>query len=78
MPWRAEPGRGDTCILTAEHTPFWRLKSHTAEVATMEIAALLAILIVLLGILTALKKGFNEVIKALETVDRRLSESRHA
>jgi hypothetical protein len=44
----------------------------------MEIAALLAILIVLLGILTALKKGFNEVIKALETVDRRLSESRHA
>jgi uncharacterized membrane protein YwaF len=61
-----------------DHTPSRRLKSHTAEVATMEIAALLAILIVLLGILTALKKGFNEVIKALETVDRRLSESRHA
>lgn len=44
----------------------------------MEIAALLAILIVLLGILTALKSGFNEVIKALETVDQRLSENREA
>jgi hypothetical protein len=44
----------------------------------MEIAALIAILIVLLGILTALKNGFNEVIKALETVDQRLSETRKA
>lgn len=44
----------------------------------MEIAALIAILIVLLGILTALKNGFNEVIKALETVDQRLSETKKA
>lgn len=44
----------------------------------MEIAALIAILIVLLGILTALKKGFNEVIKALEAVDQRLSEGGEA
>jgi len=44
----------------------------------MEIAALIAILIVQLGILTALKNGFNEVIKALETVDQRLSEDSEA
>ena len=44
----------------------------------MEIAALIAILIVLLGILTALKTGFNEVIKALEAVDQRLSEGGEA
>ncbi len=32
-----------------------------------------AILTVLLGILIAMKKGFNEVIRGLESIDERLS-----
>lgn len=34
---------------------------------------LVAILVVLLGILTALKNGFNQVIKGLESIDERIS-----
>jgi hypothetical protein len=38
----------------------------------IEIGLLVAILIVLIGILTAVKAGFNEVIKGLEAVSERV------
>ena len=36
---------------------------------------LAAILVVLIGILTAAKSGFNEVIKGLQSLDSRLSDT---
>ena len=35
---------------------------------------LIVIIIILIGILYAVKKGFNEVIKGLESIDERLSK----
>ena len=43
------------------------------EATQMGIILLVAILVVLLGILTALKNGFNQVIKGLESIDERIS-----
>lgn len=42
----------------------------------LEIGLLIAILVVLLGILTAIKSGFNEMIKGLEVVAGSLDKSR--
>jgi hypothetical protein len=44
----------------------------------MELAVLGGILLVLVGLLTAVKRGFNEVIKGLESIDRRLDQKRSA
>ena len=35
---------------------------------------LIVIIVILIGILYAVKKGFNEVIKGLESIDERLSK----
>ena len=40
----------------------------------MDIVLQVMILVVLGGILAALKKGFNETIKGLESIDERLSK----
>ena len=42
----------------------------------LEIGLLIAILVVLLGILTAIKSGFNEMTKGLEVVAGSLDKSR--
>ena len=42
----------------------------------LEIGLLVAILLVLVGILTAVKTGFNEVIKGLEAISERLDRVR--
>ena len=44
----------------------------------MEIALLASVLVALIGILAALKKGFNEVIAGLEAIDQRLSRDRQS
>jgi len=40
----------------------------------MESILLIVIIVILFGILYAVKKGFNEVIKGLESIDERLSK----
>jgi len=40
----------------------------------MESILLIVIIVILIGILYAVKKGFNEVIKGLESIDERLSK----
>ncbi len=40
----------------------------------MENILLIAIIVILIGILIAVKKGFNEVITGLESLDERLSK----
>jgi hypothetical protein len=47
------------------------------DISMLDTALLIAILIVLIGILTALKSGFNEVIKGLETLADDHRSSRH-
>jgi hypothetical protein len=44
----------------------------------LENALLVAILVVLIGILTALKAGFNEMIKGLETICERVEQLRRS
>ncbi len=40
----------------------------------MEGILLIVIIVILIGILAAIKKGSNEVIKGLESIDERLSK----
>lgn len=40
----------------------------------MESILLIVIIVIIIGILVAVKKGFNEVIKGLESIDERLSK----
>ena len=40
----------------------------------MELVLLVAILVVLIGLLVALKSGFNEVIKGLESIHEALTK----
>jgi hypothetical protein len=42
----------------------------------LEIGLLIAILVVLIGILTAIKSGFNEMIKGLEAIAGSLDKPR--
>ena len=42
----------------------------------IELGLLVAILLVLIGILTALKSGFNEVIKGLEAIAGAIDKQR--
>jgi len=54
--------------------PFKEQEEMSPTIAALFLLVAAVIFVVLLGILTAVKRGFNEVIRGLEALEKRLPE----